>query len=473
MKKILFFILVAVWATFGIAAQKYPMQVAAAKYDFVNYAANRLVFPGDSSKFDRFYDKMDSLALFGASKINIAHIGGSHIQADIFSNRVRMNFANCMPGFASERGVLFPYSAAHSNNPRNYKIGYSGDWTKTQNSRRPVSEKLGITGYAISTNDTDAYISFELNPENYSSDWEYNRLRLFATVTDKNRIPLLVVGTDTVPAVQENNTYVFNLHNLVSNGTVILGKATDYDRYLRAYQQDVDSELDYILENDSLVAGEEESYALNIGSESDNGMIAEESEAVDNEDFLFTISGLLPENFYNGITYHSMGVNGASLNSWLRCDNFEEELAFIKPDLAIMAIGINDANVPVSKFDKYQYKRKYSLLMERIYAVNPDCAVIFITNNDCDYRRSRWNRRINRNGPIVQEAIYELAKEHGAAVWDLFKIMGGLGSIHVWEENGLANRDHIHFLFEGYNLIGDLLYNAIIYDWLYKEKITH
>ena len=472
MKKLLFPLLATVAAVFTLAAQKYPMQVPVAQYDFVNYGASKLVFPGDSSKFEKFYDKMDSLALFGASKINIAHIGGSHIQADIFSNRVRMNFAGSMPGFASERGVLFPYSAARSNNPRNYKIGYSGEWTRTQNSRRPINEKLGITGYAISTNDTDAYVSFELNPENYSSSWEYNKLRLFAVVRDKNYIPLLVVGNDTIPAVQKNDSYVFNLHNLASAGTVILGKAEDYNYYLQKYQEDSDSRFNYKIKNDSLVARDEESYALNIGAESDNGLTVE-PEVKEEQRHLFTITGLLPENYYNGITYHSMGVNGASLNSWLRCENFEDQLKFIHPDLAIMAIGINDANVPVAKFDKNQYKRKYSRLMERIYAVNPDCAVIFITNNDCDYRRSRWNRRINRNGPIVQEAVYELAKEHGAAVWDLFKVMGGLGSIHVWTDNGLANRDHIHFLFEGYNLIGDLLYNAIIYDWLYKEKISH
>lgn len=60
-----------------------------------------------------------------------------------------------------------------------------------------------------------------------------------------------------------------------------------------------------------------------------------------------------------------------------------------------------------------------------------------------------------------------LAREHDAALWDMYRIMGGLGSMAVWRDAGLANRDRVHFLTPGYRLLGDLLYNALIYDWLY------
>ena len=63
---------------------------------------------------------------------------------------------------------------------------------------------------------------------------------------------------------------------------------------------------------------------------------------------------------------------------------------------------------------------------------------------------------------------YLTAEDHNGAVWDLYEIMGGLGSISVWNEVGLANKDRVHFLVPGYNLLGDMLYNAIIYEWLYK-----
>ena len=45
---------------------------------------------------------------------------------------------------------------------------------------------------------------------------------------------------------------------------------------------------------------------------------------------------------------------------------------------------------------------------------------------------------------------------------DFFDIMGGLESMKKWEEAGLAKRDKIHFTEEGYAIIGDLMFNALM-----------
>jgi hypothetical protein len=44
--------------------------------------------------------------------------------------------------------------------------------------------------------------------------------------------------------------------------------------------------------------------------------------------------------------------------------------------------------------------------------------------------------------------------------------MGGLESMKVWETNGLAKRDKIHFTNQGYKLLGDLFYNALMKSYL-------
>jgi len=44
--------------------------------------------------------------------------------------------------------------------------------------------------------------------------------------------------------------------------------------------------------------------------------------------------------------------------------------------------------------------------------------------------------------------------------------MGGLSSMKQWESVGLAQHDKIHFTAIGYNLIGDLFYNALISEYL-------
>jgi lysophospholipase L1-like esterase len=449
-------------------AQSYPLMKELPHYDCINHKANRLIYCGDSSKFEQFFAKLDSLALWGEGNINILHIGGSHIQAGVFPNRMRTNFANIQPGFAASRGAIFPYTAARTNNPKNYSVSYSGEWKKCQNSRPPITETLGLMGYTISTNNTQSSITFNLNPEEFGSNWKYNKLRLLATVGDPDLMPILIVGDDTIPSVYEDSSFIFRLNVLAESGTIALGYVKEFDRLLNKYNSSIQSVDSLFIEENMDSLATDSVYSLEIGLESDNGLCAENSQHNAIGEYKFSIMGLLPENDFNGITYHSMGVNGASLQSWLRCERLEEQLAFVKPDVAIMAVGINDANVPKGQFSKEMFKARYNNLLSKIYAVNPNCAVIFITNNDCVVRVGRRCYGLNENTAIVQKAMYELAKEHNAAVWDLYEIMGGLGSITVWNEVGLANKDRVHFLVPGYNLLGDMLYNAIVWEWLYK-----
>jgi lysophospholipase L1-like esterase len=381
---------------------------------------------------------------------------------------MRNNFTNIQPGFAASRGAIFPYTAARTNNPKNYSVSYSGEWKKCQNSRPPITETLGLMGYTISTNNTQSSITFNLNPEEFGSNWKYNKLRLLATVGDPDLMPILIVGDDTIPSVYEDSSFIFRLNVLAESGTIALGYVKEFDRLLNKYNSSIQSIDSLFVEENVDSLATDSVYSLEIGLESDNGLCAENSQHNAIGEYKFSIMGLLPENDFNGITYHSMGVNGASLQSWLRCERLEEQLAFVKPDVAIMAVGINDANVPKGQFSKEMFKARYNNLLSKIYAVNPNCAVIFITNNDCVVRVGRRSYGLNENTAIVQKAMYELAKEHNAAVWDLYEIMGGLGSITVWNEVGLANKDRVHFLVPGYNLLGDMLYNAIVWEWLYK-----
>ena len=486
MNRFIFTLLSTLTILLNSFAQTYPLMRQLPHYDCINYDANKLILKGDSNKLNTFFDKLDSLALWGNNEINIVHIGGSHIQAGVFPNRMRMNFSNILPGFGGERGAIFPYSAARTNNPKNFEIKYSGEWKRCQNSRPPVTETLGMMGYTISTNDLNSSITFNLNPQEFNTNWKYNKLRLFASLGDKQLIPILIIGNDTIPSIYEDSTFVFYLNNFAEKGTIALGKTSDFERLYNKYnsqfinikdsiQNSLSLELEKIYnEKDSAQTLNSQlsilnSYQLDIGLESDNIQSPTNEYCTTNTNWKFSIMGLLPENDFNGITYHSMGVNGASLQSWLRCEKFEEQMTFIKPDLAIMAVGVNDANVEYGRFSKETFKTRYNQLLSKIYAVNPNCAIIFITNNDCVVRVGRRSYGLNKNTALVQQAMHELAEQHNAAVWDLYEIMGGLGSISVWNEVGLANKDRVHFLIPGYNLLGDMLYNAIIYEWLYKN----
>ena len=137
----------------------------------------------------------------------------------------------------------------------------------------------------------------------------------------------------------------------------------------------------------------------------------------------------------------------------------------MRPDLAIFGVGINDSATTAKDFKPAKFKNNYRRMIEMVRRVSPDCAFIFITNND-SYRYVRRGMTWNANGEAVRRAMMELAEEYGAAVWDLYGVMGGAHTVNAWRSAGLAKQDRLHFTEEGYTLLADLFTQALVADYL-------
>ena len=379
------------------------------KYGFMDYSYNTIQIPGkDSARLNRFFQKIDTLTGAGKGRINILHIGGSHVQADWLSHEVRQNMDIVNGDFQTPRGLLFPFAVAKTNNPSNYKVTFSGEWSSALNIQKNRKVPLGMSGIAVYTQDPLAQINISLNPDG-NRRWGFTQLRLLGYVEDGSSYvtPVLYYNNDTIKGHLDlvTKTYLFDLP--------------------------------------------EQDYAFRVGFIQ-----------TDTVPHTFIVHGFIPEKETPGIVYHAIGVNGASVTSYLDSENFEEELHLLNPDLVIFAIGINDA---VSKdFTKESFCQNYNALIEKIERVNPDCAYIFVTNNDSFRKVSRRRYQVNTNGVIARQAFYWLAEKHQGGVWDLFSLMGGLRSVQRWQTSGLARPDKVHFTKEGYQLLGDMFYNALI-----------
>lgn len=376
------------------------------QYDFINYGINKLSFPADSALMDGFYDKLDKLIFDGVGKINIIHIGGSHVQADIVSGRLRERLATFYPGNKGSRGLVFPYKVAGTNNPGNYFVTYTGKWESCKNVTYKATCELGLTGMSITTKDTTSSITLSLKKENYPA-YDFNRIRLFHRA--------------------DSNQYKINLGWLDSSKYTV---KYDYakgitDIYLKTYLSEV-----------QIMFGK-----------------------TDPAQWFYTLYGIQLENDDAGITYHSVGVNGAGTYSYLKCTLFEQHMAELKPDLVILGVGINDA--AGSSFDAGTFELNYEKIIDKIHRASPNSAIIFLTNND-SYRKVRRKYYVNYNATAVRERMFSLATKYNLAVWDFFNIMGGLGSMSTWQKNELSKSDRIHFTTTGYKLMGDLLFNAIL-----------
>ena len=110
------------------------------------------------------------------------------------------------------------------------------------------------------------------------------------------------------------------------------------------------------------------------------------------------------------------------------------------------------------RFVPEDFEVRYQKLIDMFKAANPKCAFLFLTNNDSYYKR----RMPNPNVYKVSTSMRKLCIRNGAALWDLFEIMGGYNSIKTWENYKIAKSDKIHFTKEGYELQADIMFDAFM-----------
>lgn len=388
-------------------AAKGPVSTLGPAYPFLKLEANDIQYPGDSIQFQGFYHKLDELIFAGRGKVNILHIGGSHVQAGTLSNRMRENFYSLSDGLVADRGFIFPYRMAKTNTPGNIKMEYTGDWEGCRNAHRKHHCDWGVSGINATTRDTLSNLKlWSINSD--SVTYRFNRVKIFHRVSQSS----LSIRTDSTYRVR----------------SVVVDSTASF------------TEIQF-----------EEYYdTLNV-----------EFIKLDSLQSEFVLQGISLETDFDGIVYHSIGVNGASVPSFLRCEGFGKQLSTFSPDLVIFGIGINDAYKPVSSFDREKFEAHYDTLIHHIRTTNPNASLLFLTNNDSYYKR----RYANKNALEVREGMMNLAERHGGACWDLFEIMGGLNSIRMWENAGLAKSDKIHLTPQGYRLQADLLFDAIKRDY--------
>ncbi len=375
--------------------------------DCVHAEKSKLTYPASREAMDRFYAKLDSLNATGEGNVNIWHVGGSHVQAAFFPNRIMRDIDSVT--LRGDRGFLFPRRLCQTNSDKSYNISSTGEWEAPMLTRNSKLEKprYGITGFGARTYDSSASVSFNISPDS-DSLWSFRKLRVLGYASSERVVPRLVSGTDTLDCrVDEYEAYLFELPQKADTVTLVLN----------------------IPEGES-----------------------------------FTLNGFYPMSGRPGVNYFASGVNGAKVTSWMdQCKDLERDLYMVKPDLAILALGINDSACKASEFSPEKFKSNYRRLISLIHKVSPDCALIFITNND-SYRYIRRGMTYNMNAAAVRKAMTELAAEYGAAVWDLYGVMGEVHSVEKWLAAGLAKPDRLHFTDEGYTLLGDLFFEAMMSD---------
>lgn len=348
----------------------------------------------NNSNIDLLRDKFSGLKTRADRQISILHIGDSHIQAGFYTEQIKNNILDYLHIEKDiAPGIIFPYSLAGTNNPLYYSIESNSKWVRVALSDKNYgkNQHIGMTGIAVQTSESD-------------------RLRLRFPESDST----IKYAFDQITVLSEKFDTIYYL--------------TPGHRKLRIEKKD---------------------YSLKeMKSEFDLFFQPQKN----NDGILY---GFILENSKSPFIYHSIGVNGATANSYLNSGLLEQQLSLLSPDLIIISLGTNDAYDNHFNSEKvYDHFKKLTALLNNLF---PEAVLLLTTPGD----NINSLKVPNLNNQIVREKILALCEEKKYCYWDFYSLMGGTGSMELWVEKGWGAKDRIHLTEAGYKMKADLFCEAL------------
>lgn len=338
----------------------------------------------------------------GGQKINIVHIGDSHVLGNYMTREVRERLQRAF-GDAG-RGLVFPYKLAGSNGPRDYLVETNARWNGASCQRNlSATTPFGVSGFTLQTYNPKGELTFRMR------DTATSETRLFTKITIfQHKTPL---------------QFDVEVRDDITNQ-----KAQIYiqDEYARSYYFDRPV-----------------------------GQVTIAAKRTNSQQKLLTLDGVELENELSGVVFHSIGVNGAKYQDYARAQYFAHQVARLQPDLIILSMGTNEAQGRTEPGFMYRTIRD---LTESLLEESPQSLILLTTPAD-SYLRGKG---FNPNMPDMSGIIRKFARERGYAMWDLFNFTGGANSALNWKTSGLLSSDSVHYSKAGYAAQGKLLYQSLV-----------
>lgn len=385
------------------------------QYPFIKQEINRI--ENDSASINFFYKKLYELQESKKGRVDIVHIGDSHIQADLFSGTIRqqlqIRFGN------AGRGLIFPYRVAKSNEPASYKTSTNKIWDSKRNVFYEKPLPIGVSGFTIETTDSMAEINLTVKDQP-GLGYDFTKFTLFQEKGIRNY---------DITICDEINCER-GIFKSIDTSTSAFVSELKFDKPIRQI----------VLRNKSTDTIHQKTTR---------------------------IYGMMLENDSAGVLYNMIGVNGAEYRHYVKSKYFMEQLSYLNADMVIVSLGTNEAYS--TAFDRVLFYRHIDSLVSSIKLASPNAIVLLTTPAD-SFRKSRKGRIKNPDMQIARATIINYCLQHNLPYWDLYEIMGGYGSIAKWFTAQLSAKDRVHFNGKGYQIQGDLFYKALITGF---EKYIH
>lgn len=407
---------------------------------------------------DSIFERLYQLENNRAWKINIVHVGDSHIQADFLTNVIRKSLQSKFGD--GGYGFTFPYKLAKTNGTHAVKYTSDAIW-KGRLNVSPISPtvNIGLSGIGLSTEDKNFKLKLSTIQE-----LPFNSIKiLYSTKESQYQMSLIDNPTiETIVEKSESNEYT---SHQVQRGETLYIIATNYKTTIDLIKEENDLES-----SDNIQAGQ----ILKIpipGKTTTKKVINKSKDYLEIQSYPYyssfvskeplnnisiyskgspkphDISGFVLENNKPGLVYHCIGVNGAKLSDFNKYPLFFKQLSVLKPDLVILSFGTNES---YQKLSVNNYIKRLKEMIHNIKSEYPGSMILVMTPPPSLIRRRTENI-------LIREYSTALINLDNVVVWDLYKKMEGTkGILQGGKYANIIAKDKIHYTVKGYEVQGEM-----------------
>lgn len=425
--------------------------------DSVEDYKNEIINP---EAIKKFYGRMYQLEQKKDCKLRAVHIGDSHIQADIFTGKIRSLLQDKLGN--GGLGFSFPYNLAKTNG--NYFIKYSSNtsFESYRNIYKDSTQPVGLSGIALYTKEKDFAIEVNLRDKKYS----FNTIKI---VMPKNE-RFFDLATASKEIVIESSIPKTTVHKIKS-GESLSGIADKYNVSILEIKSANNLRSNAIIAGKSLKIPTNETEPKKISRTEFIPLILFEDVASKNyyskesiesiylvpteNASQYALNGLILENNQSGVVYSAIGVNGAKAADYNRFPLFFQQLKALEVEFVVISLGTNES------FDKKPtavYFQELQLMIQNIRSINPEIEILLTTPPPSLFGRKYPNTFV----ADYTKKLIETAVENKVAVWDMFQALGGLFAVNDNYKKGLMSKDKVHYSKAGYDLQGQLFFDALM-----------
>jgi LysM repeat protein len=418
---------------------------------------------GNADAIKKFYQKLQQLEQQKNCKLRIVHIGDSHIQADLYTGKMRIllqqKYGNGGLGFT------FPYNLAKTNGNHYIKYNATASFESYRNIYSDTTKPVGLSGIALFTTTKDVAIEMQVRDKNFV----FNSLKL---VMPKNQ-RLFDVAITSKEIIMESSVPKTITHKIKS-GEALSIIASKYGVSVAAIKKTNGLKSNNIqagktlripsneLEPKKIVRSEFEPLTLFEDVASQNYYSQEPLDKIylvsNSEASNYSLNGLILENNNPGLVYSAIGVNGAKASDYNRFPEFYQQLQAVEADLVVISLGTNES------FDKQNstiYFDNLQKMIAGIRAKNPSVEILVVTPPPSLFKRKFPNTFVADYAKVIQEK----ASENSYAAWDMFQALGGLFNVNRNFSKGYMSKDKVHYSKLGYEKQAELFFEALEYNY--------